>query len=233
MAEGCYAGWGVGRQPGLRAAEHRKLPEPYWFHVALKRFGLIACATLLAVILWLGIPLREESTQSRSVSPPESDPMAGAVAVTTVPTPGAVGSGPVAPLLGETILRDYANSNLPPANDLTLMSRLMENSLLLLKSAGNRPLSANEDWAELLRGQNGAGERFLPDRHPALAPDGKLVDRWGTPLFIHALGGGRFELRSGGPDQRLWTADDIHRNADGSFRRGASLNADSLLPPVY
>ena len=153
--------------------------------------------------------------------------------VTVVSTPTIVPPVPSRALLGETILRDYARPNLPPQNDLTLLSRLMENSLLLLKAAGNRPLSANEDWAGLLRGQNAAHERFLPDQCVALSADGRLVDRWGTPLFFHALGGGRFELRSGGPDKKLWTADDIHRNADGSFRRGADLNPESLLPKAY
>ena len=145
-------------------------------------------------------------------------------------TPGA--SRGVAPLLGETILRDYGRTNLPPANDLILMSRLMDNALLLLKSAGNRPLSANEDWAALLRGQNAARERFLPEGHPALDAEGRVVDRWGVPLFFHALGGGRYELRSAGPDRKMWTADDIHRNSDGSFRRGAELNSPSLLEDV-
>jgi hypothetical protein len=131
-------------------------------------------------------------------------------------------------LLGETILRDYANTNLPPQNDLTLMSRLMDNSQLLLKSAANRPLSANEDWADCLRGKNSAHERFLPDNHVALNTNGQLVDRWGTPLFFHALGGGRFDIRSAGPDRKLWTDDDIHRNSNGTFRHGAALNAPAL-----
>lgn len=145
-------------------------------------------------------------------------------------TPGT--SRHAALLLGEAILRDYGRTNLPPANDLTLMSRLMENALLLLKSAGNRPLSANEDWAAFLRGQNATQERFLPEGHPALDAQGRLVDRWGVPLFFHALGGGRYELRSAGPDRKMWTADDIHRNSDGSFRRGAELNSTSLLEDV-
>ncbi|HEX5221648.1 MAG TPA: hypothetical protein VFZ59_18940 [Verrucomicrobiae bacterium] len=132
-------------------------------------------------------------------------------------------------LLGDSILRDYGNTNQPPENDLTLMSRLMDNSLLLLKSAGNRPLSANEDWADLLRGKNFAQERFIPDTNVALNAQGQLIDRWGTPLFFHALGNGRYEIRSAGPDQKLWTDDDIHRNADGSFRRGADLNSSSLM----
>ena len=132
------------------------------------------------------------------------------------------------PLLGETILRDYANTNLPPQNDLTLMSHLIDNSLLLLKSAANRPLSANEDWADFLRGKNSAHEQFLPDRHIALNTKGQLVDRWGTPLFFHAVGNGRFDIRSAGPDHKLWTDDDIHRNSDGTFRRGTNLNPAAL-----
>jgi hypothetical protein len=121
--------------------------------------------------------------------------------------------------LGVTILRGYADTNLPPENDLTLMSRLMENSLLLLKSAANRPLSANEDWADLFRGKNGAREEFLPAQHVALNDKGQLIDRWQTPLFFHALGGGRYEIRSAGPDKTMWTADDLQRNSNGTFLR--------------
>ena len=50
-----------------------------------------------------------------------------------------------------------------------------------------------------------------------------MVDRWGSPLFFHAVGDQRFEIRSAGPDQEMWSGDDIHLNADGSFRRGQEL----------
>lgn len=140
-------------------------------------------------------------------------------AVTVVSPSASVPAGHSPPLLGETILRDYANTNLPPEHDLTLMARLMENSLLLLKAAANRPLSANEDWADLFRGKNGAREEFLPAQHVALNARGQLIDRWQTPLFFHALGGGRYEIRSAGPDQKLWTADDLQRGYDGRFLR--------------
>jgi hypothetical protein len=202
---------------------------PIGLRPAVKRSGFIAVMVVLAVILWLCLPVYTKFIKSRSERAPQSEAVATGVAVTTVSTPSVVQSGPAAPLLGETILRDYANTNLPPENDLTLMSRLMENSLLLLKSAANRSLSANEDWAGLLRGQNAAHESFLPAQHIALNSQGQLVDRWGTPLFFHVLGGGRVELRSAGPDKKLWSADDLHRNADGSFRRGVALNAPSLL----
>ena len=171
---------------------------------------------------------------SAKTEPPPGRPNAGGDAVSTNVTvssasaSGAAGASRTNALFGESILRDYGRTNLPPENDLTLMYHLMENSLLLLKSAGNRPLSANEDWAALFLGMNAAHEHFLPAAHPALDAQGRLVDRWGIPLFFHALGLGRYELRSAGPDRKMWTADDIHLNADGSFRRGSDLEAASL-----
>jgi hypothetical protein len=145
---------------------------------------------------------------------------------TTIVATPATSTGNASALLGETILRGYADTNLSPENDLTLLSRLMENSLLLLKSAANRPLSANEDWADLFRGKNGAREEFLPAQHVALNDQGQLVDRWQTPLFFHALGGGRYEIRSAGPDGKLWTEDDLQRNANGTFLRATNRSGE-------
>lgn len=153
--------------------------------------------------------------------------------VETVSSPAAAPVDPGQPaLLGDKLLRGYGEPGSKPENDLTLMARLMDNFQLLGKAAANRPLSANEDWADALRGRNPTHERFLSDSHRAFNTNHQLVDRWGTPLFVHALGGGRFELRSAGPDRQFWTADDLHRNADGSFRRGTNLNPGSLFAPM-
>src|SRR5262245_3682267 len=160
----------------------------------MKRTGFIALTLLgIAVVVCLNIWFRQPLPKSVSVSDSSASKSAGSgvpaeVKVTeTFPATGAPTTNQSIRLVGEVILRDYGNPNLPPQNDLTLMSRLMDNSLLLLKSAANRPLSANEDWADLFAGKNAAHERFLPDKHPALNSRGQLVDRWGTPLFVHAL----------------------------------------------
>ena len=186
--------------------------------------------TVLVVVILIVIFLSRRSVQKTPINSTDPDLPAANIQVTEIPiTPSSSATSNQSPaLLGETILHDYANTNLPAQNDLTLMSRLMDNSQLLLKSAANRPLSANEDWADFLRGKNSAHERFLPDQHIALNSKGQLVDRWGTPLFFHALGGGRFDIRSAGPDRKLWTDDDIHRNSNGTFRHGATLNAPAL-----
>jgi hypothetical protein len=166
--------------------------------------------------------------QKKAIAESEAVVTSRSIIVTETPVAAKPPQSAVKALLGETILSEYANTNASPQNDLTLMSHLMENAVLLLKSSANRPLSANEDWAAFLRGGNSARERFLPETHVALNTKGQLIDRWGTPLFFHALGNGRYDLRSAGPDKTMWTSDDIHRNADGSFRRGAELNPPSL-----
>jgi hypothetical protein len=187
-------------------------------------------AILIVILIVISLPRRSaQRTAINSTNPVVQLAPAPDIKVTEIPqSPPSSATSNHPALLGETILRDYAKTNLPPQNDLTLMSRLMDNSQLLLKSAANRPLSANEDWADFLRGKNSAHERFLPDQHIALNSKGQLIDRWGSPLFFHAVGGGRFEIRSAGPDRKLWTDDDIHRNSNGSFRHGKDLNPPAL-----
>jgi len=188
----------------------------------LKRLVLILIALpLLLVVIFLFFKMRWKFSQARPAiqTAISSDPVQTNVTVTSVSQSVSTASDRITPLLGETILRDYANTNFPPENDLTLMSRLMDNSLLLLKSAANRPLSANEDWADLFRGKNAAREEFIPAGHIALNAQGQLIDRWKSPLFFHALGGGRYEIRSAGPDKKLWTDDDLQRGYDGRFLR--------------
>jgi hypothetical protein len=196
--------------------------------------GTLALSALLAVaallIWWRTRPAPEtaaqSSTSSTSVSPSNSA-IASATVTPALKPPGEVDGRPA--LLGEQILVGYARPDTTPQHDLTLMARLMDNFTLIVKDAADRPLSANEDWASALRGVNPGHERFLPDQHVALNTQGQLVDRWGTPLHFHSLGDRRHEIRSAGPDKKLWTDDDLHRNADGSFRKGTNLLSGDLL----
>ena len=38
---------------------------------------------------------------------------------------------------------------------------------------------------------------------------GELVDNWGTPFFFHSLSRTEMEIRSAGPDHKMWTGDDL------------------------
>jgi hypothetical protein len=193
----------------------------------------VASFILLAVLLAAGLWWLMKRSHPATISiPPIASSSTNINVAAGVPPTNFISksvSAAAPPLLGEMILRDYASPVSTPENDLTLMAHLMDNFSLLVKSAADRPMSANEDWAAAFRGLNPAHERFLPDNNVALDAQGRLVDRWGTPLFFHALGNRCFDLRSAGPDKKLWTDDDIHRNADGSFRYGGDLNPPSLL----
>jgi hypothetical protein len=70
------------------------------------------------------------------------------------------------------------------------------------------PVGENVEITAALRGRNKLGYAFIPADCPAINAKGELCDRWGTPYFFHQLSGQRMEIRSAGPDRRLWTPDD-------------------------
>ena len=73
------------------------------------------------------------------------------------------------------------------------------------------PVGENTEITAAFAGKNPLHFAFIAPNHPAINARGELCDRWGTPFFFHALSGTRMEIRSAGPDQKLYTADDIVR----------------------
>ncbi len=140
-----------------------------------------------------------------------------------------VASRVVPPLIGEIILKDYADPAAKPEDDLMLLHRALDNFSLLVKGDDPLPLGANEDIADALRGRNKARLRFLPDDSLLFDSQGRIIDRWKTPLYFHATASDRLEIRSAGPDRVMWSADDLHRMPDGSFVRGDDLLAPSVF----
>jgi hypothetical protein len=67
----------------------------------------------------------------------------------------------------------------------------------------------NEEITDRLRGRNPKRIIFLPPDHSSISPKGELLDRWGTPYFFHPVSRELIELRSAGPDRKLWTDDDV------------------------
>lgn len=133
------------------------------------------------------------------------------------------------PPVGEGILQGYAAASGSVQQDLTLVSHVLENFALLLKGDDPLPLGANEEIAAALRGRNRARLRFVADTNAVFNAHGQLVDRWGTPLYFHAISRDRLEIRSAGPDKTMWTPDDVQRQSDGTFLSVEGLRAPSLL----
>lgn len=110
---------------------------------------------------------------------------------------------------GDRLLDGYADPALSPKNDLILMAHAISDFLIIAKQANDRPLSANEEWSAVLRGQRPGAEPWFSNSSKALDSQQRLIDRWGTPLHFHALGAKQWEIRSAGPDHKLFTGDDL------------------------
>jgi hypothetical protein len=104
-------------------------------------------------------------------------------------------------------LADGLNS---PSGDVHADLRLVNAIFNAYRGAlrtGN-PVGENSEITAALRGRNKLGFAFIPVDCPAVNAKGELCDRWGTPYFFHQLSGEKMEIRSAGPDRKLWTDDD-------------------------
>ena len=74
---------------------------------------------------------------------------------------------------------------------------------------GENPVGSNAEIMKALMGGNPVGARLGPIDGQGINEQGELVDRWGTPYFFHQLSKNSMEVRSAGPDRKMWTADDL------------------------
>ena len=76
-------------------------------------------------------------------------------------------------------------------------------------SLGGNPVGNNAEITKALMGANRKKTHFLDGANLRLNDKGELIDRWDTPYFFHQISGIEMEIRSAGPDKRMWTDDDI------------------------
>lgn len=99
-----------------------------------------------------------------------------------------------------------------PSQDIAADLRLVSETIATYRSnfpqEGN-PTGTNAEITAALTGKNKLRFTFVPPGHPAINAEGELCDRWGTPFFFHAESAARMEVRSAGPDRKLWNEDDI------------------------
>ena len=132
------------------------------------------------------------------------------------------------PLPGDEILQNYAQESARPEEDLNALFHAVSNLMLLVKGDSPFRMGANEEFAAALRGKNRDQLRFVSDKSQIFNSQGQVIDRWDTPLYFHTLAHDRIDIRSAGPDRKMWTEDDLHRHYDGTFLKGAELNPASL-----
>ncbi|NUN02602.1 MAG: hypothetical protein HUU41_15940 [Bryobacteraceae bacterium] len=108
---------------------------------------------------------------------------------------------PPGPELGEL------DSGLPPTTVMENVRSVFRQYVLRFQE---NPVGDNAEITEALRGGNPKQVNFLqPEDGMRVNSQGQLVDNWGTPFFFHSLSRSEMEIRSAGPDQKLWTVDDL------------------------
>lgn len=129
--------------------------------------------------------------------------------------PGISGVDPKRPGL----LRQYGAAARSVDEDLLLVDGALRRFWLLFKDPDLLRVGSNAEIVECLAGGNPEGFEFVSRDHPFVDDTGQLLDRWGTPLFFHAESMLAIEIRSAGPDGRLFTEDDVFLGS----RSGARL----------
>ncbi len=157
----------------------------------------------LAAFFWRGPPRRPGPGAAQPGQAPPPSPSAASPQPPSAPAP-AVAEGPAdAP----SQLADDLNS---PRTDIHADLRLLNDLFMHYRSATRElnPVGENAEITAALTGRNRLGFAFVPKGHPAINAKGELCDRWGTPFFFHQISGEEMEIRSAGPDRKLWTDDD-------------------------
>ena len=75
---------------------------------------------------------------------------------------------------------------------------------------GGNPFGNNREITARLNGGNPKQIVFLKEEDGMRINErGELIDNWGTPFFFHQISGAEMEIRSAGPDRKMWTRDDL------------------------
>ncbi len=172
-------------------------------HRALIGVAGLALIGFLASRLMPGL-FSESSSDIRKGTPTEAPGSAASKSAIANPNSAI----PATPPLDRSPLADALNS---PATDiradLRVVSDIIETFRTNFQKDGN-PVGTNAEITAVLVGQNKLRLSLIPADHPAINKSGELCDRWGTPFFFHAESANRMEIRSAGPDKKMWSPDD-------------------------
>ena len=176
-------------------------PSRIWY------FGFAVIASLVGVVTWI---LTGSGEVSDSALAPKTKATIGTTAksVTVAPRQPTVNPRAIDPEIQKQADR-LADHSQTPLADLEIVHDFFE---LYRKTFGNQPVGSNEDLMAILTGMNPQNGILFPKDSPVIV-GGELVDRWGTPYWLHPNSDARVEIRSAGPDRDLFTPDDLMLNA--------------------
>jgi hypothetical protein len=128
------------------------------------------------------------------------------------PFPGAnKGQPPIVPITPGSA----APASAPDHVNLAEVSLDLEKTKQLIQKYRStfheNPIGNNAEIMKQLMGGNPKEVKIEPEGGDGqrLNGNGELVDRWGTPYFFHSISAQEMEIRSAGPDKKMWTNDDL------------------------
>ena len=74
---------------------------------------------------------------------------------------------------------------------------------------GENPVGSNAEIMRAVMGGNPVKAHLGPPPGQTLNETGELLDPWGMPWFFHQISAKGMEVRSAGPDLKLWSTDDL------------------------
>lgn len=187
----------------------------------------VLCIIGVVVLVWLLRPVGapppggQPAPAATVPSPPATGTLAN-IAPAADPAPGAIPGTPVVPQPSPTVPMPAVSPNtpIPPAPAAAPVPRdeieaEIEEVQLALRDfrtrLGGNPVGNNAEITKALLGDNLKQVKIPVPSGAQLNGDGELCDRWGTPFFFHQLSGTQMEIRSAGPDRKMWSADDVQK----------------------
>ena len=136
--------------------------------------------------------------------------------VSRLPTPAPKGVTPPVPAPNASPASPANSNPPPPPADPDVIAKAaieLDKVGLMLRDyrtrMGENPVGTNADIMKAVMGGNPKQARLGPPEGQQLNGNGELVDRWGTAYFFHAVSRNDMEIRSAGPDRKMWTEDDV------------------------
>jgi hypothetical protein len=107
---------------------------------------------------------------------------------------------------------DEQTTVVPASSDPAMAGDFDKISLMLRDYrtiTGENPVGTNAEIMKSIMGGNPKGAMLGPPEGQSVNAAGELIDQWGTPYFFHQLTRDLMEIRSAGPDRKMWTGDDL------------------------
>lgn len=159
--------------------------------------------TLLLGIYWLS-----DSGDYEPPPPPTPAELAAAAAA-TAPVSAPPPSSPSASDVGTPLAAELHRADSSAQQDVDTLKQIIQQYLEAIQNRPGPPIGDDADLARVLQGRNPLKLVVIPASHPIFSADGRMRDRFGTPYHVHARNSTAIDIRSAGPDRKLFTADDF------------------------